>query len=441
VRLLVAVCAVAVATGAFAARADACSCVNQGPRAQLHDADGAFVGRLIEKRPRDYEAVYVFVVEQAVKGKFGTLAEVIAPAHGPSCGIEAAPRVRIGLLVRRDGPYLRSSLCWQVDADDLLAAARPLPKPNGRPPAVVLVGGQADGVQTMALDGRGRVLAYGPGRGYTMLLAACPGGRLALELGLGGIRVRALPRLRLVREIPLERSEYAPRSLCCGDPQASRIHVFGRRDGVGPWPAAARIVSVGAEARVTWTGEATAGSFDRTGTRAYLNTGKDGTSLMTLHLGDGRLEQTATLPPYTGPLVPSADGTQLAGVANPRRYVYPGAGPTSLVVVRPSGTVAVVPTSRRVSGEAAWWGSRVVFLPTYVPSEGVDRLVVYDPSRGTVRRLARWPAESGSVRGAAAYGVARGKVYAADLRTGRLRVISRVPTTLTRAFAVVPGGP
>jgi hypothetical protein len=440
VRLIVAACAVALVAGAFAPRADACRCASPGPRALLQQADGAFVGRLVEKRERGWEAVYVFAIEQAVKGDFGTLVEVVAPTGGGSCAIGAQPRQRVGLFVRREGPILRSSWCWQVDPDDLVAAAKPLPRPTGRPPAVVLLGGQADGVQTMALDARGRILAYGPGRGWTLSLAVCPGGRLAVQMDSEKVRVLRLPRLTPVRDLPtgIDRSGFFPKALCCGDAEASRIHVFEQTNSGKP--LGARFITLGTNRREVWAGRADAVSFDPDGTRAYINAGENGTSLITLNLDGGRVEPTATLPPYTGPLVPSLDGRSLAGIANPRRYVYPGAGPTSIVLVRPSGAVSVVPVSRRVSGEAAWWGPRVVFLPTYVESEGVDRIAVYDPRRRTLRRPLRWPVGAGTVRGNTAYGVRSGRVYAADLRTARLRVIQRVPTTLTASFTVVPGG-
>ena len=441
-KLIGAAIALALLAGAFAARADACSCGLRGPRTMLQDSDSAFVGRLIEKRERGYEAVYVFVVERAVKGTFGTLAEVIAPSFGPSCGLAVRQRQRIGLFVKKEGPYLRSNLCSQVDADDLIAASKPLPKPTGRPPAVVLVGGQADGVQTMALDARGKILAYGPGRSYSMLLAACPGGRLAVELSREKMRVLRLPRLGVVIETefpPVTGNPiWLPLAICCGDPAARRVYVF-QQASYGR-PLAARVLSVAGEQRVVWAGSAEAGSFDHSGARAYLNSGENGTSLLTLDLRTGRPEPTATLPPYTGPLVASPDGASLAGTANPRRHVYPGGGPSSIVLVRPSGSISVVPMISRAAGEAAWWGSRVVFLPTYVESLGVDRISVYDPRRRTVRRPLRWPVEAGTVRGSTAYGVRRGRVYAADLRTARLRVIQRVPTTLTASFAVIPGG-
>jgi hypothetical protein len=440
VKLIGAAIALALVAGAFAARADACSCGLRGPRTMLQEFDGAFVGRLIEKRERGYEAVYVFVLERAVKGRFGTLVEVIAPSFGPSCGLAVRHRQRIGLFVKRDGLSLRSNLCSQVDPDDLIAATKPLPKPTGRPPAVVLLGGQADGVTTMALDGRGRILAYGPGRGWTRLLAACPGGRLAVALVSDKVRVLRQPRLEVVRELDAGidwRAGWQPQSLCCGDSAASRIYAFER---AGFRPPGARIVTITPERRDVWAGIAPDASFDRTGTRAYINAGEDGTSLLTVNLAGGQVEQTARLPPYTGPLVASPDGASLAGTANPRRHVYPGGGPSSIVLVRPSGSVSVVPVISRVAGEAAWWGSRVVFLPTYVESLGVDRISVYDPRRRTVRRPLRWPVEAGTVRGNTAYGVRRGRVYAADLRTARLRVIQRVPTTLTGSFAVVPGG-
>jgi hypothetical protein len=57
VRLIGAACLVALLAGTLASRADACSCGPRQPRTLLMQADGAFVGRLIEKRERGFEAL------------------------------------------------------------------------------------------------------------------------------------------------------------------------------------------------------------------------------------------------------------------------------------------------------------------------------------------------------------------------------------------------
>ena len=201
------VAAVAV-VAATATPAHACSCAMPDPRSLLAQTDGAFVGRLIERRDLgDGRAVFTFRVERRVKGAMGSTVDVESASNGAACGLETTIGARIGLFLERRAGRWTSSLCWQVSPDDLLAAAQPLPPPNGRGPATLLVAGRFGPARLLALDDRGRTLAYGRGAGTILLISVCPGARRMAELvqrddGRRRRHPRA-PRLALVRQRPI----------------------------------------------------------------------------------------------------------------------------------------------------------------------------------------------------------------------------------------------
>ena len=154
--------------------ASACSCIPPDPWKILKQADGAFVGRLESRREVDQgRAVLTFSVERAVKGSIGDTVEVTTANNGAACGIETPVGQRVGLFLDRSGNRWVGHLCWQVSPEDLLAAAT-LPAPNGRGPAAMFVGGRFGPARTLALDTKGRTLAYGMGSGNVLQHSACP---------------------------------------------------------------------------------------------------------------------------------------------------------------------------------------------------------------------------------------------------------------------------
>src|SRR5829696_8537247 len=109
----------------------------------------------------------------------------------------------MGLFLDRRGSDWLGSLCGQVKPAKLLEAARPLPAPNGRGPAALLVGGAFGHARTIALDRQGRTLVYGRGDGETQMLAVCPGARRVAEAVTQGggwiVAVRDVRSLRVLR--------------------------------------------------------------------------------------------------------------------------------------------------------------------------------------------------------------------------------------------------
>ena len=110
----------------------ACSCAPTDLESWLPEADGAFVGRWVDRAEvgNGFAAV-TFEVERVVKGSFGPKAIVRTNEHGSACGLELLGAARTGLLLRRGADDVwESDLCSMVPASDLLAVqAGTLPDP------------------------------------------------------------------------------------------------------------------------------------------------------------------------------------------------------------------------------------------------------------------------------------------------------------------------
>jgi hypothetical protein len=185
----------------------ACSCALPEPRDALAEADAAFVGELVEGPygGSGEQPIWRFSVETSVKGDLGSQVDVRSPASGVSCGFEVAAGERVGVLLYEEKGEWHGGLCTQIGPGELLAAAGPLPAPEGIGPVTFLVGGSFGEKRLLALDDRGRTLGYGGGRGETLALGICPGSRVAVESVLDGheafLAVRDLRTLEVDREL------------------------------------------------------------------------------------------------------------------------------------------------------------------------------------------------------------------------------------------------
>jgi hypothetical protein len=103
--------------------AGACSCAQPDLERWLPDADGAFVGRWVDRAEvgNGFAAV-TFEVERVIKGSFGPKAIVRTNAQGSACGLEMLGPARTGLLLMKatDGVW-ESDLCSMVTPSQLLA--------------------------------------------------------------------------------------------------------------------------------------------------------------------------------------------------------------------------------------------------------------------------------------------------------------------------------
>jgi hypothetical protein len=203
---LVALCVVvaAAALAVTAKPAHACSCAIVDAREALTRFDAAFIGTIVERKDEWQGGVtLVFRVEERFKGSLGATVDVRTASNGAACGIEAPVGSRVGLFLERENGRWIGSLCSEVEPARLRGAARPLPAPNGKGAVALLVGGRFGTARVLALDRRGRTLAYGNGTGSVIAMSPCPGGRRLAEVAQtqGGIElaVRELRTLRVVR--------------------------------------------------------------------------------------------------------------------------------------------------------------------------------------------------------------------------------------------------
>ena len=420
-------CVLVLFAAALAAGVDsghACSCALPDPRAALAQADGAFVGTLVSRRQGDQTTVLTFSVEKALKGAIARTVELSTASNSAACGIETSIGARVGLVLERRGGAWHGHLCWQFAPEELLAAGQPLPAPNGHGPVALIVGGGFGESRLVALDARGRTLAYGTGTGRVGLLAVCPGGRRLAELAYVGsgqkLVIRATRTLRVLRRqaLTLPRGRYAQR-LACEDPAGSSLLVFGRATFDSYARSALYRVKNG-RLRALWNGAAYDAAF--ASRHAHLSAGADGRTLLRIDLRTGRARRLARLPGALTAMTPNDAGTVLAGVLDPE------VGRSQIVRIDLARRPARV-TSTRLPGEDGY--GQVFWLRTgrllFVPSYGSGTSRVLDSSLRTRSRL-RWLVASAAVSGSSVFGIDQTlSLHRADLPSGPARVARRLP--------------
>lgn len=115
-----------------------CSCMPPDDLgAMIDNAPAAFVGVMVDrKRGADqFEAVFVFEVDEWVKSDLGSQVAIHSGSDSAMCGFENPTGDLVGLLVYNDGPRLTSGLCSMVSPDGLLeVASGHTPRPGAVPP-------------------------------------------------------------------------------------------------------------------------------------------------------------------------------------------------------------------------------------------------------------------------------------------------------------------
>jgi len=425
-RVIAVACVVLVA--ALTARVDdaqACSCIPPDPKSMLLRAYGAFVGALVSRRDlANGRSLFNFAVEQPVKGAIGNTIEVESASNGGACGLETQVGRRIGLFVDRDRDVWKSTLCWQVDGDDLLAVARPN---VGRP--ALLVGGRFGSARVLGLDRAGGILARGAGPGTTTHLSTCPGGqRIAEIVALGpGYRVaiREATTLRLIREQTLRLpGRRRPVELHCENHTGTSVLVFARWwccDG----PNNAAVYRLKRGLTALWNGDAYTATFDRG--RAFLcgPTPRGLDALHILTLGSGRITTRVPFDGACARFVLDPTRSRVAGIS------YGITGPTHVTLVEfggrsPTVRQLLLSNDIQVYGDVKWVSrTRFVFLPWY----GNGKARFLDLGLRTHARF-RWIAGSATLVDSTVFGIhENGTLRAARLPSGPMRVLRSLPGT------------
>ncbi|HEY4606655.1 MAG TPA: WD40 repeat domain-containing protein, partial [Acidimicrobiia bacterium] len=211
--------------------AQGCSCMMPDPYGGLAEADGAFVGTLLEV-DRGVAPItnsgqlidFRFEVEAALKGEIGDEIVVKSAADGASCGLELPVGERAGFLLTLDNGEWNGNLCWTIDPDALLAAAEGPPEPvQGSPPHLIVFSQMGD-AGVIALDRQGEIVGYGEGP-QPSLVSACPDDETFIGLTPdNSIRVWSFTDLAVVGEYHLD-PDIAPwfNHLICTGPGGNPI--------------------------------------------------------------------------------------------------------------------------------------------------------------------------------------------------------------------------
>lgn len=432
--------AVVTAFLAQALPAQACSCWMGDPRDAFARSDGAIVGTLLARRPatdsqgqpNPNTAVNTFRVDEAYKGEFGDTVDVYSASSGAACGLEIAEGQQAGLLLsysEQDETWW-GSLCATMSPQDLREAAAPLPEPDGRGPLRLLLGGSWGESSYLALDARGRTLAYSFGDHDSSRLEVCPGRERFLEL----YRVRRAYVLAArdlqtndvlwERTTPLGRGDYA-------DEAAVRFECAARSGGsvlvatVGFSDDSGHLVRIGRNrSQVLYEGKLSAAVFAGRGVAYVL---RENGALARVSLADGSDRRIATLSENARGLESSPNG----------RYLSAYTGRQIVVVdLDRGGRVSSGAFGTPRYGGLHWVdSSSLVFLP-----EGEGPITVVDADLDQKETVpGEWWAWSNVVVDGTVYGVGDGTLLRVKLPAGPVEKLRDFPSFELLGLEGVPG--
>ncbi|HSJ34821.1 MAG TPA: hypothetical protein VLB85_07160 [Acidimicrobiia bacterium] len=285
-------------------RAEACSCAMVDPATMLEDSAGAFVGTLVERpteptSPDGFTGIWVFEVEEWVKGDLGPTVGVHSALDGAACGFEMAEGDRAGVFLYNDNGRPSSGLCSVTTPEALLTATNPVVF-DGTGPPVFLIAADTGRTRLATLDANGRLLAAVGDDRFSWSVALCPGGDRLVEVVGGEVTLRDVDDLTAVEVIPPPPAGRAEQAWCLDEEGSHVLAQVWAEDG-----SASRFELLG-NGRVVYDGEPA--MFDAAGGRLAVSTGTGGIEVIDILTG-----ASVGLVPGTEPgrLDLSDDGTRL----------------------------------------------------------------------------------------------------------------------------------
>ena len=426
--LLVAIAAILVMTST---PAGACSCAVGDARERLEAADAAIIGTALSRAPSgDRTVVYIFNVDEAVKGSFGQTVEVETASDGAACGLEIGIGQQEGLFLsgsQMEGWH--SSLCQQIAPEELREAARPMPAPDGEGPIKLIVGGDWGDMGLFALDSEGRTLMYGRRERGSTVADMCPGSELFIESPWGGKRRWVVRRTATFEVVDVV---YPPRGSWpeeCLSSDASQVLVYAIRYGE-PLSSSKLYRYTNGDFELLYQGNSS--WFELVGDHLYLTEGRYGRNVRVLDLTTGRKRFIARLPRYVQGVVASPDETRLVTTSGADREKL-----ISIDMTTSPATVRVKDHGIGMSGEVYWLDNETI---AYLPG-GYDnnRVKIFDVDLNVVRTLAGpWYTIDEDLIGNVAYGAGWGVVYRAHLPDGPAEVLREFPSPEIYTVRTVP---
>lgn len=443
----------AATAGVIAPRpARGCSCMEIDPYAALGEFPAAFVGTLVDIDGQqgpifqsDADTVYRFEVETWVKGDLGEVVDVHSAADGASCGIEVGVGGRLGVFVRVEGGEYHSSLCANIDADILLAAAEPL-KIGAPGPARLLVSGNIGGYGLLAVNDTGGIVAALPGDGQgpydrPRRFARCPESDLLVEVWPERIVIRDLSDLSVLRSVTTESGQTAISDIRCFDPEAERLWAAGETWSEGTGTATTSIFEV-TPGGLAVIASLPPGSISLGDTFAVVSDHSyEKVSIYDYQSGETTLLHEANRADDTYVGIPSAsispDATRIAVL----EVTYHDPTPTNqLTIYSPDGTEI----AQTEIGAEGWWlewidNERLMVFtanPDYTDSTGV--VLSATAGLSTIVELEGWRGHSIVVDGNTIYGHEGGTLVKGDAVSGEVTELITFPTQYLGPIAVLP---
>lgn len=428
-------CAVAAALAVLvpAGSAEACSIAQSDPRTRVAGAEAAVYVEVVAKTPLGEDGpgrryAYRLRVIRAYKGGLSGTFDAEARSDGAACGVELDAGDRLGLLLSGRRRPWELGLGSLISRRDLIRGTAPFPRPNGSGPVALLVGGTYGKATLLALDRRGRTLAYGflPPGGP---MAVCPGSARFVRAERGGLRVYRTRDLRPVGRRAAPREEID--SLRCLDPAGSAIAGFVRGD-VDQSGRSRLFVSGAGGFRTLSRGRAT--DADLAAGRAVV---VDRRRILSVGYADGMVRELACAPRLTTSLAVSPDGRHAAGQFSPGDQAR-----TRLFVIDlATGRLhSAALRSPNLFGAVHWLDATRF---TYVNGGGdAESNLTFD---ARLRRLARapgWGSRGEAVLGPALFSIDfGGRLWQAAPPSAAGRLVRRLPDELAGPIVAVPGGP
>ncbi len=207
--------------------AQACSCESLPASWWVENADGGFIGSLVDEAPdpdAHWLSIYTFEVTEWVKGRLEPgLFGVQSGRDGDSCGFEVSRGAEVAVFLLVEGQHVSGGLCSTLPAVSVRATLRPAPLSHE--PGRYLAPGDVDQV----LDAAGGVVAAhpaGPDQPFASLHTPC-GGSLVAERRPGEVAMVDVASFDEVEVLPFR--SRVTQILCEGE---TRLVVAGTRSGL-----------------------------------------------------------------------------------------------------------------------------------------------------------------------------------------------------------------
>lgn len=285
----------------------------------------------------------------------------------------------------------------------------------------LFVGGRFGPARTLALDAKGRTLAYGLGSGEVVDFSVCPGGRRVAEivdLDAGSIvAIRELTTLRLVRRQQLKR-RYYPDTFHCVNADGEQVAIFSSDTG-----AHGRLTKMTPGSSTTiWQGKAFYASFWKHFAHVQV-LDRVGMRLVTIDLRTGTTKKLGTVPVYGAyQLVLNPAGTRLAGDAYEEGCRARCARLVLIDLERRPISARTIPLPTQCCGFARWLrDDRFAYFSG-------ERILVYTAAMRLSARVFGWKGGYAALIGRTAYGLTlRGALVSTKLPSRPVRVVRRLP--------------